>query len=1141
MQQPGTLQAAALDALPCAVWIFDAAHRLVGANPAAFALIGAAPERLPPGTPLEEVVRLAAWRGAFGPGDPAALAERQLRLDRGRRLRRLLRHADGTSHELHSAPLPGGGFCSVLLDVSPHVAAADEAMAAARRLETMLAHLHGGVALYDARRTLVAANRGYEDLLGLPRGTVRPGQAEEALLRLLAARGEFLNGEAEAQIAACAGLDRTTPQAYTHERPNGTVLRFESQPMPEGGYLVEIADVTALRRAEDEARRRAAVLDGVLAALPHGVLVIGPDHRVAMANAAYQAIMEGAPVGLGEHRAEIALRRALAGEYGPGPYAPGDAEELVRRHLAPPPAKAPERRWHRRPNGTVVDIRYAPLPDGGYVQVVTDITALHEAQAEASDRAATLEAMLDNTRHGIALYGPDRRLRVANRLAPALAGLLPEEMAPGQSLEALVRLQRARGALGEGEEAEALAASLIGLDRSLAHRWQRVRPDGRIIEMASDPVPDGGFVVTWTDVTARARAEEEARRQAAVLRATLDNVRHGIAMYGPDHRLVAANRLAGPDYGLPAMESRVGERFETLVREQLAQGLFGAGEEAERRCAEVLAMDRTRAHRYQRRIPGGRVIEVESHPTPDGGFIITHSDVSALVRMQAEASQRAAMLQVMLDNMRHGICYFGPDRRVIAANRLAEELGGHPPGFLRPGRSFEEVVAAQLRHGAVGGDSGTLAEMALALDRGRPHRYARPNRDGRMIEVTSDPTPDGGFVVTWTDVTLLTEAEAEAKRRAGIQQVMLDNIRHGICLVDGGGRVVAANPVLRQMLDLPEEVIAPGRSYDDFVRWLQARGEYGEGEAGAAAAAAILGRDRARSHRSVRSRPDGRVLEVVSDPTPDGGFVLTFTDVTEDRRIRSELERAKEAAEAANRAKSRFLATMSHELRTPLNAVIGFSEALLSGADPETARGFARSIEEAGRHLLSLIDDILDATRVETSGFQVAEAELDLAALAASTLRFVGGAAAAGGVALRAELPPALPLVRGDERRLRQVLLNLLSNAVKFTPAGGSVTVSAAAEPDGALLLRVRDTGIGMRPEDIPRAFEAFTQLDSSLSRQFQGLGLGLYLARALAAAQGVALSLESAPGAGTTALLRFPPDRLVPLSPADPAPHLEE
>ncbi|MBV1796114.1 PAS-domain containing protein [Siccirubricoccus sp. G192] len=1491
------LATAALAALPFGVLIYDPEHRLAYANDAAWRHTGIDPAQVPIGTPLAEVVRLFAFRGVYGPGDPEAQAARHLRLDRSKPFMRLLRHADGTCHELHSMPLSGGGFFSIATEVTGHLTATEEATALARRLETVLAHLHGGLALYDTQQRLVLNNPAYEDLIGLPRGTVRPGMAQEEVLRALVRRGDFANADPDESLENRRGIDRSRPASYQRERPNGQVLRFESQPVPEGGYLLEVTDITAAKRAEDEARRRAALLDGVLASLPHGVVVFGPDQRVAMVNAAYHAIMAGSTVAVGEHREEIARRRALAGEYGPG-----EPEALMRENLAARESRDAARQ-RVRPDGTVLDIRYAALPDGGRVQVTTDITALHQAraqataratllqlmldnmrhgialfdaehrlvtsnalaarlmglpqdrlwpgralddligeqyaagelggpsieavlartanrdrskpmhytrtrpdgtvvevisdptpdggfvctysditararaEAEAREQAGTLQATIDNLRHGIAVYGPDRRVRVANVLASELAGHAPGTVRPGRSLDEMVlgmipegvlepgpdaealvgrilaadrsrhqrNVRRARGGrvleihsdpmpdggfivshiditplalaeaeaqaraatlqvmldnmrhgialygpdrrliaanqlsvalsggpelavslgttleeivatqlrsgvFGQGPEAERIAAGILAYDRSRPIRYQRVMPDGRIVEIQSDPTPDGGFVVTWSDITARAEAEQAARSRATLLQSMLDNTRHGIALHGPDRRLLVANTLAAELRNLPPEAMAPGSSLDELVQRQLELGTLGEGPEAVAAAAEMIGFDRSLPYRAQRTMPDGRIMEIASDPTPDGGFVITHSDVTelvaakaeasaraallevmldnmrhgialfdhrgrlvaanelaarftnlgstalmagqsmddmvarqlaegeidaaavaaaavadrskpfryvrtrpdgtvlevisdptpdggyvvtfsdvtALTRLEAEARSRAAILQVMLDNIRHGLCYYGPDRRVIAANALAAELGGHDPAALVPGRLLDDLIAEQLRNGAVAGDAEAVADAALRMDRSRPARYTRPSADGRIVEVSSDPTPDGGFVVTMADITPLARAEAEAQRRAGIQQAMLDNIRHGIALFDAEGRVVAANPVFRQLLDLPAEVLAPGHPYTDFVDLLAVRGEYGPGEEGLAVAAAIKGRDRNLTVRSVRRRPNGRVLEVVSDPTPDGGWVLTYTDVTEDRRVRAELERAKEAAEAANRAKSRFLATMSHELRTPLNAVIGFSEAFLADPDPVRGLDYVRSIHEAGRHLLALIDDILDVTRAETTGFQISEGEVDMVALAEGAVRVMRATAAMAQVAVSARLPPALPLVRADAVRLRQVLLNLLANAVKFTPAGGAVTLSAEVEPPGDLVLRVADTGIGMPPEDIPRAFEPFTQLDNSLSRRFQGSGLGLYLSRALAEAQGAELTLESAPGAGTTAVLRIPKSRLI-------------
>jgi signal transduction histidine kinase len=279
----------------------------------------------------------------------------------------------------------------------------------------------------------------------------------------------------------------------------------------------------------------------------------------------------------------------------------------------------------------------------------------------------------------------------------------------------------------------------------------------------------------------------------------------------------------------------------------------------------------------------------------------------------------------------------------------------------------------------------------------------------------------------------------------------------------------------------------------------------------------------ATGSRYIRHRPNGMLLEVRTDPTPDGGIIRTYRDVTEERRIRAELEAARDAAEAASRAKSGFLATMTHELRTPLHAVIGFSEAILEERRAETMRAHAEEVLAAGRQLLGLVDGLLEATRIEADALSLQHSAFDPAPTLRSAALIAGKTARDAGIEFRALIPPTMPPMRGDQQRLRQVLDALLSNAVKFTPQPGRVTLSAEPGEEGTTI-RVVDTGIGMAPADIPRAFEAFTQLEVGLTRRYSGSGLGLYLARALAGAMGLTLTLDSMPGEGTTARIVLPP-----------------
>jgi signal transduction histidine kinase len=245
------------------------------------------------------------------------------------------------------------------------------------------------------------------------------------------------------------------------------------------------------------------------------------------------------------------------------------------------------------------------------------------------------------------------------------------------------------------------------------------------------------------------------------------------------------------------------------------------------------------------------------------------------------------------------------------------------------------------------------------------------------------------------------------------------------------------------------------------------------------------------------------------------------------------LSHALQSADAANQAKSQFLAAMSHELRTPLNAVIGFSEMLTNQVFGPLGDGryreYAEDIRASGAHLLSLISDILDLSRLDTGSADLSDDEFDVNEVIAETIRMLNRQAESAGIELHVSSTTSLPLVRADRRRIRQVLINLVSNAIKFTPRHGSV--SARAFLDGeAVAISIADTGIGMAKHDIPRALEHFTQVDAALSRRYEGAGLGLPLSKRLMELHGGRLTIESEPNVGTTVTVVIPPARVASL-----------
>ena len=361
---------------------------------------------------------------------------------------------------------------------------------------------------------------------------------------------------------------------------------------------------------------------------------------------------------------------------------------------------------------------------------------------------------------------------------------------------------------------------------------------------------------------------------------------------------------------------------------------------------------------------------------------------------------------------------------------------------------------------------------------------------------------------------------------------IFDNAIDGIYRSSPAGRQLRANPalvrlngydseeeMLRSVNDIAAEwYVEPGRRAE-FMRLLSEQGQVENFES-------EIYRHKTRERIWISEN-----ARVVHDGAGRPLFYEgTIRDITELKQAGEELDIARKEAEAANKAKSQLLANVSHELRTPLNAILGFSEILageLLGPLDERYRDYAKDIHDSGLHLLSIIDDLLDLSKIEAGRLNLSEDIVDLVELFDTVSRFVRERASSAGLTLSIDLPANMPPVKGDRRALRQVLLNLLSNSVKFTPAGGHIALEAMREPFGGIGFRVRDNGIGIAAGDIPRALEPFGLIDNSLSRKYTGTGLGLPITRALVELHSGRFELTSEPGVGTTATVILPAERV--------------
>jgi two-component system, cell cycle sensor histidine kinase PleC len=261
------------------------------------------------------------------------------------------------------------------------------------------------------------------------------------------------------------------------------------------------------------------------------------------------------------------------------------------------------------------------------------------------------------------------------------------------------------------------------------------------------------------------------------------------------------------------------------------------------------------------------------------------------------------------------------------------------------------------------------------------------------------------------------------------------------------------------------------------------------------------------------------------------GQALIRAKVERDARQTLQLRGALAESARARKAMSNFLAMMSHELRTPLNAIIGFSDLLqreqFGPLGQERYVDYARDIHGAGSHLLSVITDILDLSKAEAGKLEIRPVPVGIEEIAAACIRLTAERSQSAGLSLTAQIQQDLPLLDADELKVKQMVLNLLSNAIKFTPAGGSVTLSAALD-GGELVVAVTDTGIGIAAADLPTALAPFGQVNSPIGRTAEGTGLGLPLVKALMELHGGRLVLDSRVGDGTTAMLVFPRERVL-------------
>ena len=373
---------------------------------------------------------------------------------------------------------------------------------------------------------------------------------------------------------------------------------------------------------------------------------------------------------------------------------------------------------------------------------------------------------------------------------------------------------------------------------------------------------------------------------------------------------------------------------------------------------------------------------------------------------------------------------------------------------------------------------------------------------------------------------VVEDRTAELQRRGTELRVTLDNMAHAVVMFDSHLQLTAWNRQFATLLELPESFLNGKPSFTEFLRYLAERGEYGAVDAESEVRRLTASVD--KQFIFERTRPDGKVLEIRHNPLPGGGTVIIYSDITERKHYEETLTAARDQAEAMSRTKSSFLANMSHELRTPLNAIIGLTDMMVSNAPrfgTEKAAEPLRRVRRAGEHLLDLINQVLDLSKIEAGKLDLNVETVKIPRLIDEVVGTARGLAEQNKNRLIVECPPDIAPLLVDPLRLRQILLNLLGNACKFTKDG---EVSLRVTPHSIegrewVDFAVADTGIGMTSEQVNNLFEEFVQADQTTARKYGGTGLGLAITRKLCRMMGGDTLVTSEIGKGSTFVARLP------------------
>jgi len=911
-------------------------------------------------------------------------------------------------------------------------------------------------------------------------------------------REQFLATVREPGTSAEVRINHFSSGGYRDALTRTSTIIFEGVP----ALLMTAIDITDRKIAEEIVADREGLLRTILDNMPGAMWLVDKDQNLVFANDQYVdfygdakgLVKPGTPIA--EILRQEAEARLLGGE--------GNADEIVEERIASYRGNEISRFEDRTIDGRDIRVIRRPTSDGSVVSVATDVTEGVQALRNRGLLAEALNTFTDM----VILYDKHERVIFSNNRYHEIYPNSPgQEEIRNHTMESLLRRS-----LETGQISNPLAKSdpEAWIQKALESRrnpeggsGETAHSSGRTFFYRYERTTEGGLILLQTDISERKVMEEALRESEQSLAETLDASPIGVSIVGEDGKSKFVNRRISEMLGVPQNELLAQHVQLYYAQPTIRDELIGKLRE------------------------NGSVVDTEVQLTRgDGTFIwvlmtmmpTKFEDQPAVMAWMYDITERkafedkladgATLIRSVLDNINQGLIAFDDQRGLQAWNNRTKEIMDFPDNYLQIGVSAIEIARHIVNQGAY--DSGHIDERVESFWSGEViTRATLKLANGKSYDSIAHRTPENWVVITYTDTTEREKSEQQVRK-------ILEDLPGGITVAGiATSDLVFANAHFRKIFKIDES----------DVRSANIGGLYANPEDRANIRGELIDGGTVRDREVMLRRSDGSEFwgqvtvlpfEYEGQPATLGGY----NDITDQKEAEAEIMQARDAAEAAAKAKASFLAAMSHEIRTPMNGVVGMVDLLQQTAMNDDQRQMLGTVRDSGHSLLTIINDILDFSKIEAGKLELEEIPISLTDVVEGSLQTIAPNAVKKGLRLVSYVDPNIPpFVLGDSVRIRQVLINLGGNAIKFSDAG-EVVVRAELRDGSGDGVHVRfgivDNGIGISEEAQKTLFQEFSQADTSTTRKFGGTGLGLSISQRLTEMMGGEIGVVSTLGEGS-------------------------